>query len=373
MGRGQGRPQIGVAQQRRLAGGQAHAQPDDGAGNRPAPDGARHKSRGVGLVFRDSDIHRHKGPGGDFLKTKIGQPPALRRTGVKVNQTEALFVVLLGKVHPLQAAGIGHCRPDAVGSNAGADAVCRRRAQNLMLVDMPQGDILQPGLADGGEVQRVVVAQHHGSFGAYGGAADGDMAGQDGRRVRVQGLGQARYAIRHTAFDFLADLLNVQAPGFVAGQHRAPGRPRHGQYLQRAGGRGYGVIGHPVAHIDLRHAQGGVDFNGVGAAGGCRQVVIAGQQEGGDAGVGKPAQPAGQFPLVGLRRVAALVGVPGQENQIHPVGQGELHQLVQRPQEIAQSGGQPGVGVGAAVVLYADVQVGKMQDSHNGLPRPKLT
>ena len=81
------------------------------------------------------------------------------------------------------------------------------------------------------------------------------------------------------------------------------------------------------------------------------------QQKRRNAGVREPQQPAGKLPLVGLRGVASLVRVAGQDHQIDPVGQGDLHQLIQRIQEIAQPRGQTGVGVGATVILHTNVQV----------------
>src|SRR5436309_2775301 len=50
-----------------------------------------------------------------------------------------------------------------------------------------------------------------------------------------------------------------------------------------------------------------------------------------------------------------------------PLFEGTLNQFVERAQEVAQPRGQAGLGVDAAVVLDADMQVGEVDDLHRPL------
>ena len=105
----------------------------------------------------------------------------------------------------------------------------------------------------------------------------------------------------------------------------------------------------------------------MGSPGCRRQVVIARQQKRRNPAVRELEQPPGELPLVGLARIPTLVGVAGQDHHVDAVGQGKLHQLVQRIQEIPQPRGQPSGRIGAAIVLHTDVQIREMQNSHREL------
>ena len=99
---------------------------------------------------------------------------------------------------------------------------------------------------------------------------------------------------------------------------------------------------------------------------GCgRQVVVANQEKSGDAAGGQSAQPTREFPLVGLRRIAPLVRVSGQQHEVHGVGQGVFNQFVESLQEVGEARGQAGIGIGTPVVFDADVEVGEMQYAHD--------
>ena len=86
-----------------------------------------------------------KGRAAMGLEPEIGQSLALRRIRVNIHQAKAFFVIFLGEIDPLQAAGVGYCRP-----------VSPRRAQHLMPVDMTQRDVFQLGLLQRADVEHMV-------------------------------------------------------------------------------------------------------------------------------------------------------------------------------------------------------------------------
>ena len=92
------------------------------------------------------------------------------------------------------------------------------------------------------------------------------------------------------------------------------------------------------------------------------RVVVADQQEGGDSLVREPDYAPGELPLVGLRRVAALVGVAAEQHEVDAVVYSEVDGLVEGVEEVHEPGRQAGFGVYAAVVLDPYVYVGKVED-----------
>ena len=89
-----------------------------------------------------------------------------------------------------------------------------------------------------------------------------------------------------------------------------------GGYLEGAA-RGFDEIGLDfVANIEAGDFQGVEDFYCGGAAHGVGQVVVADEEEDGDAGGGKGGEAAGELPLLGLVGVAAFVGVTGEEDEV---------------------------------------------------------
>ena len=190
------------------------------------------------------------------------------------------------------------------------------------------------------------------------------MAGQNGRDRRIQFRNAGRDALGHPPFQFRPHFVDIQPPGLLPGQHTAPARPGDSYNLERPGRRGDAIGLETAADLDARHGQGRENFHGVGPAAGVGQVVIAHQQKHRKAGRYQAADAAGKLPLMGLGRVAALIHISGQQNQIHFLGQGKLRYFVQGTEKIPQSGGKAGSRVEAAIVLHADMQVGKMQDTH---------
>ena len=97
------------------------------------------------------------------------------------------------------------------------------------------------------------------------------------------------------------------------------------------------------------------------------RVVVADQQEGGDSLGREPGNALGELALVGLGRVAALVGITAEQHEVDAVVDGEVDGLVEGVEEVHEPGRQAGVGVDAAVVLDPYVYVGKVEDAHGVL------
>ena len=288
------------------------------------------------------------------MKLEPGQAMTLGGGGVDVHDAKALLVALLAKVHPLQAAGIGH-----------HGGLC---PQNLVFVDVAQGNVVDLGLLQVSGHQHVVLAEHHGPFGTDGGAVDGKVGGDDGGNLGVQLPGPGVDGGGHAPFHFLAHFVDGLAAGILPAQQRAAAGPRDGQDLQGPRASSDGVVLEGRANVDVGHPQGVEDLDGGGAANGVGQVVVADQQEGRDAGLGKAGQAFGELPLLGLGRVPALVGISGEQHQVYVFGQGIFNHLVEGGQEVAQPGGQASRRVGAPVVFDADVQVGEVEYAQRWTP-----
>ncbi len=92
--------------------------------------------------------------------------------------------------------------------------------------------------------------------------------------------------------------------------------------------------------------------------------MVADEEKDGYIGGSQAADAAGELPLLGLAGLAGLVGVPAEEHQVGVVFQGVVNQLVENGEEILKTGRKAGGGVRPAVVLHAEVQVGKVNNLH---------
>ena len=120
----------------------------------------------------------------------------------------------------------------------------------------------------------------------------------------------------------------------------------------------------PVADVDVVDVQGGEDVQSGGAAYGVGQVVVAHQEEDGYSRAGEPDDALGELPLMGLGGVSALVGVATEEHQVDVGVDGVGYELVVGLEEVGQSGGQARLRVRLAIVLYAYVEIRKVEDAH---------
>ena len=145
---------------------------DDGAFEIPLRYTFENQGGGVFGLGRDGylDCEEAAGVCGHVLPPRALPP---RRHGVNVDDAKALAVVLLAEVDALEAARIDHGR---------------RRDEALVLVDVPQGDIIEGGQRECAWLQGVVAAQHHRALRAGHGAVHSDVAREDGWDVGVEGI-----------------------------------------------------------------------------------------------------------------------------------------------------------------------------------------
>ena len=147
MSRGQGFPDFIFPEQGFRFRRQLYPNPHHGIGQIPPGNGPQHGISRFRVARRDGYLNGNERAGLDRLKAEIGQPLPPGRGRIQINYAKALFIPLLGKVHPLQTAGINHHR--------------RLPADYLMFMDMPQGHIFQFRAMHCAGQQHVVIAQHH--------------------------------------------------------------------------------------------------------------------------------------------------------------------------------------------------------------------
>ena len=235
----------------------------------------------------------------------------------------------------------------------------------------------------------MVAAEGHGELGAGGGAEHGDVSREDGRNGRVQPLHLTQEAAGYLRFDVGLELGHGLAPMLVPGEKIAPSWPGQGNDLQGAGARLEQVRLQLLGHGDEGHGQRGEDLKGGGAAPRVGEVMVAHQQEDGDALGCERGDAASELPLVGLGGIAALVGIAAEEDEVDLLPDGEVDKLVEGCEEVEQSCREAKVestvharsegvgqrfqvrlGGGSSVVLHANVDVREVQYAH-GPPGPR--
>ena len=90
--------------------------------------------------------------------------------------------------------------------------------------------------------------------------------------------------------------------------------------------------------------------------------MIADQQHG-RRQLRKPADARRKFALVSLIGTTAAKGVASKYHQIDITVAGEFDHLVHTLQEIVDAAADTTIGIGLAVILHADVHIGKVQDA----------
>ena len=102
-------------------------------------------------------------------------------------------------------------------------------------------------------------------------------------------------------------------------------------------------------------------LDGVGPSDGRGKVVVAHQQQGADAGLGKADDAPAPLALEGGRRGAILIGVPGKDDQVHSFGDGRIDDGIEGFEEVQHAQGQTRLGVVPAIVGHVNMRVGKVQ------------
>ena len=204
-----------------------------------------------------------------------------------------------------------------------------------------------------------VAAQHHGSLGSILGIRDTEVTGQDGRNggihLRRKALDVFGHELLHQGVQFSDGLVLVLA----VGQQALADRVGDGCHLDRSSAaRRKMVEVVAVGYRHVGHVQGTKDLDAGGASFLGRQVVVAHQQYDRDSSVGKALDPPGELAAVGGVGIPGLVGVASKEDQVYLVLQRIIHHLAEAPQEVHDPAVESGGWVKAAIVLYADVEVG---------------
>jgi hypothetical protein len=94
--------------------------------------------------------------------------------------------------------------------------------------------------------------------------------------------------------------------------------------------------------------------------------VVAGHQDDLNVGLDEADDPPAKLALVGGGWVARLVDVAGHHHGVDALLDGAVDGLVQGVEEVMETGIQAGLGVEAAVVLHADVDVGEVGELDQG-------
>ena len=106
--------------------------------------------------------------------------------------------------------------------------------ENLMPVDVAQGNVVQLRAGKGAQHEDGVTAQEHGLLGACPGGVQGDVGGQQRGHGRVKALDLPGHQVGHPLLELPVDLVYGEAAGLLPGQERAAPNPGQGDYLHRA-------------------------------------------------------------------------------------------------------------------------------------------
>ena len=117
-------------------------------------------------------------------------------------------------------------------------------------------------------------------------------------------------------------------------------------------------------HAYVRHLQRIELLYGVRASGRRGHIVVADQQQGGDAGSGEAHDAPPPFALEGGRRGAVFVGITRKDHQVHFFVDGSIHDGVQGFEEVEHAQRQSRVRVVPSVVGHVDVGVGEVEEFH---------
>ena len=290
-------------------------------------DAPQHPRRRVQLLDRHRDLDRQEPPRVD-AHVLPPRAPALRPRRVDVHHAEPLAVVLLAEVHPLQAARVHHRR---------------RRDEDLVLVDVPQRNIIEGRQRQRARLQRVVAPQHHRPLRAGHRAVHRHVRRHDRRHVRVERVRLGEDAPRQVLLHVARHLVDGAPLVLLPRQQRPAPYPRQRHHLQRPRARLDPVRPEPLRHRHAAHVQRREDVERRRPRRRVRDVVVARQQEDRDAAPHQRRQPPRELPLVRLRRVPALVRVPRDEHQVRPVLRRVVHHLVERAKKVQQPRRQPQV------------------------------
>ena len=209
-----------------------------------------------------------------------------------------------------------------------------------------------------------VSAQEHGLLGAGARSVERYVGGEHGGYGRVEGVEPVGEKVGDPLLDLAVDVVYGEAAGLLSREVCTAPDPGQREDLQGAGaGVDYAGL-QAFGGGDVGHGKRGEDVECAGASGDVGHVVVADEQEHGDAGLRETSDAPGELALVGLRGVAALVGVAGEQGEVDAAVDGVVDELVECVEEVTEARAQAGGRVGVAVALDADVHVREVEDTH---------
>ena len=94
-----------------------------------------------------------------------------------------------------------------------------------------------------------------------------------------------------------------------------------------------------VGDVNIFNGQGIKDFGAGSSADSVGQIVVTDEEEDGDTTGGQAINAFGKLPLLSLARLAALIGITAEENQVYPVFQGIIYHLVEGGDKVKEARG----------------------------------
>ena len=269
----------------------------------------------------------------------------------QVHQREALLLGALPEINPLDAAAVD-------------DGRLLTLMQILVAVNVAQGDVVKWCLGQHGQGYFRLIGQVADLIGAEFSVGNREVAHQNRRQIGVAGSGQCVDARRVAVHDELRCPLDALVFVLLSGQDEALDKVRHGGDLDAR--PALRLDDRPVRVVEDAQPLAGQfteDLDGVGPALRVRDVVIPRQHDDGNARLGQLGKALGELALVGLVRVARLVGVSGEDGQFDSGLQSDGDGFRQGIAEVHKPRGQAGLWVEASVVLDAEVDITKMHEA----------
>ena len=226
--------------------------------------------------------------------------------------------------------------------------------------DVTEGRIGQDRARDGG-----VAADHDVLLGAVAGLVDREVADQDRRHIGpLPDLRGERPDVRdHGVLERGVELVQAFSLLLLFAQQGGAQRIRRGRDLERLPAAADDLDDLlPVADVDVGHIQRAEDVDAGGALGDRGQVVVAHQHDHRDAGVRDLLDAPRKLALVRGVRVARLVRVTGEDEDVHALLDRVVADVAQPAQEVHDARVDPGCGVDPPVVFHADVNVGGVEE-----------
>ena len=231
-------------------------------------------------------------------------------------EDKALLFAGLAEVDALDGAGI---------DDGGMAPV----VQALVFVNVAESYIVPTFVADQAAAEGKFVAEHDGALAAVTGPGDAGVGEQDEGQVGIGFLQEQGNAVHHAGFQNLEHFVCGLAGHFGARKHAATRNPGDGNDLH---GKAKGIRlqpDDPIGHdVQVGYVECLVFLKRVSAAGGRGDVVIAYEEHGWDACLGKAHHAPPPLALEGGLGVAIFVSIAGEEDEIHLFFDGAVDDLV---------------------------------------------